>query len=78
MVVESDNCKKCFHATCATLTEKEWQNLESDNESWLEDEFIDELEGYHANRTTISLFCTTSETEGEVVHSKTSLSPPPQ
>ena len=29
-VVESDNCKKDFHATCATLTEKEWQNLESE------------------------------------------------
>ena len=34
------------------------------------DEFIDELEGYHANRTTNKMFCTTSETEGEDVHVK--------
>ena len=28
--------------------------------------FIDELEDYHANRTTNWVFCTTSKTEGEV------------
>ena len=29
-------------------------------------EFNDKVEGYHANRTTNLMFCTTSKTEGEV------------
>ena len=31
---------------------------------------IDDLEAYQANRATNLMFCTTSETEGEVVHVK--------
>ena len=37
---------------------------------------IDELEGYHASRTTNRMFCTTSETEGEVGTVKSIFSPP--